>query len=114
MLKTETRSPLFQGIRQGVIRSIHVAEVRVASSRRNLQRVQHAGLGRILKIRHVGVPHRFSRAEAADGHSVFNHVRNHIEFRMALDKAAAGLCTGAQSSSPKRRLNAMRSSTLSC
>src|ERR1700691_3431711 len=43
----------------------------------------------MLLVRHVGVSHRFTCAEAADGHPVLNHVGHDIDLRMALYKAAA-------------------------
>ena len=59
-----------------------------AARRRDLDRVEHARLRRVLEIRHVGVPHRFARAEAADRNTVLDHVRDDVDFRMPVDEAS--------------------------
>src|SRR3712207_7542942 len=72
MIRRPPGSPLFPYttlFRSGerVVGRIHGAEMRVAPARRDLDRVEHRGLGRLRQVGHVGVPNRLARAEAADG-----------------------------------------------
>ena len=52
--------------------------------------------------------------ETADRHAVLDYVGNHVDLRISVYEAAAGLLDGAQSRLPKRRLNAMKSWSVSC
>jgi len=71
--------------------AVHRAEVRIATTRRDLERVEGARLGRVGQVGHVGVPDRLAGAETADGRAVLDDVRNDIDLRMAFDEPAAVL-----------------------
>jgi hypothetical protein len=59
---------------------------------RDFERVEHARLGRLLQVRHVGVPDGLAGAEAADRLAVrAEHVGDDVDFRMAGDEALAVL-----------------------
>ena len=70
---------------------VHAAERRIAAAGRHFERVEHARLGRHVEIGHVGVPHRFAVAEAADRLAVHLDVGDDVDLRQPLDEAAAGL-----------------------
>ena len=88
VLHPPSRDALLQRIRQRLVGAVHVGEAGIPARRRNLDRIQHARLRRVLEIRHVGVPHRLARAEAADRNTVLDHVRHHVDFRMPVDEAS--------------------------
>ena len=76
-------------VRQRIPRAVHRAEARVAARQWNFERIERARFGWIGQVRHVGVPHRLTGTEAADGDTVFDHVRDDVNLRMALDEPAA-------------------------
>jgi solute carrier family 13 (sodium-dependent dicarboxylate transporter), member 2/3/5 len=94
MLDAHRERASAQLLGQRIPRAVHRAEVRVAAARRDLERVERAGLWRIGQVRHVGVPHRLTGAEAADGDAVFNDVGDHVDLRMAFDETPAVLLYG--------------------
>src|SRR5438477_6761407 len=51
--------------------------------------MQHGGLRRQVDVGHVSVPDRFAVAEIADRFVVVDHVRNHVEFGVLLEKRLA-------------------------
>jgi len=79
---------------QRVKRPVHRAEARVAAARRDFERVERARLRRVGQVRHVGVPDRFTCAEAADGDAVFDDVRDDVDLGVAVDEAPAVLLDG--------------------
>jgi len=76
-------------VRQRIPRAVHRAEARVAARQWNFERIERARFGWIGQVRHVGVPHGLTGTEAADGDTVFDHVRDDVNLRMALDEPAA-------------------------
>ena len=70
-------------------RAVHRAEARVAARRWNFEGIERACFGWVRQVRHIGVPHGLTGAEAADGDTVFHHVRDDVNLGMALDEAAA-------------------------
>ena len=90
VLDLELVDPLFQLRGERIVNCIHAAERSVAARGRHFERVEHAGLGRQLQVRHVGVPDRLAGAQAADRLSVHHHVGNHVDLRHAFDEAPAG------------------------
>ena len=74
-----------------VVDGVHAAERGVAAGGRHLKRIEHARLGRHIEIGHVGVPHRFAVAEAADRRAVHLDIGDDVDLRQALDETAAGL-----------------------
>ncbi len=74
--------------------AVHRAEAGVATGRWNLERVERARLGRIRQVRHVRVPDGLTGTEAADGHAVFDNVRDNVDFGMPFDEPAAVLLNG--------------------
>ncbi|HEY3159130.1 MAG TPA: DASS family sodium-coupled anion symporter [Vicinamibacterales bacterium] len=94
MLDAQRQSRGAQILRQRVPRAVHRAEARVAAARRDFERVERARLRRVGQVRHVGVPHRFTRAEAADGDAVFDDVRDDVDLGIAVDEAPPVLLDG--------------------
>jgi sodium-dependent dicarboxylate transporter 2/3/5 len=78
-----------QVVGECVPRAVHRAEAGVATRRWNLERVEHARFGWVRQVRHVGVPHGLTGAEAADGDAVFDDVGHHVNFGIPLDEPAA-------------------------
>ena len=76
-------------VRQRIPRAVHRAEARVAARQWNFERIERARFGWIGQVRHVGVPHGLTGTEVADGDTVFDHVRDDVNLRMALDEPAA-------------------------
>jgi hypothetical protein len=81
MLNLQADDALFKFRGQGCIGRIHVDEESVPALCRSLQRIQHAGLGRLLHIRHVSVPDGFTVAKAAYRLAVLKHVAYDIYLR---------------------------------
>ena len=81
-------------IGEGVPRAIHRAEAGVAAGGWNFERVERARLGWIGQIRHVGVPHRFTGAEAANGDAVLDHVGDDVDLGTAFNESPAVLLDG--------------------
>src|SRR6266566_278001 len=94
MFETEIRNFLFELVRQAFVGTIHIAEIGVAAFRGNFQRINHTGFRRIIEVRHIRMPTRFAGAQTADGLSIFDHVRNDVNFRMTFNKSAAALLNG--------------------
>ena len=94
VLDAQLRRGRAQIIRHRVPRAVHRAETRVSASRWNFERVERAPLRRVGQVRHVGVPDRFTRAEAADGDAVFDDVRDDVDLGVAVDEAPAVLLDG--------------------
>ena len=76
-------------VRQRIPRAVHRAEARVAARQWDFERIERARFGWIGQVRHVGVPYGLTRTEAADSDTVFDHVRDDVNLRMALDEPAA-------------------------
>src|SRR5207253_2520015 len=74
--------------------AIHRAEAGVAAGGWNFERVERARLGWIGQIRHVGVPHRFTGAEAANGDAVLDHVGDDVDLGTAFNESPAVLLDG--------------------
>src|SRR6516225_3886383 len=91
VLQTQICDSAPQFLRQSFISTVHAAEIGVAPFGRNLQRINDAGLRRVLEVRHVGMPRSFAGAEAADRFSIFDDIGDDIDFRMSLDKTPPGL-----------------------
>jgi len=89
MLDAQPERCRTQIVRQRIPRAVHRAEARVAAGRWNFERIERARFGWIGQVRHVGVPHGLTGTEAADGDTVFDHVRDDVNLRMALDEPAA-------------------------
>ncbi len=83
-----------QILRQRVPRAVHRAEVGVAARGGHFERIERARLGWLGQVGHVGVPHRFTRAEAADGDAVLDHVGDHVDLGMTFDESASVLLDG--------------------
>ncbi len=94
VFQTEIRNFVFDLVRQAFVGTMHAAEISVAAFRGNFQRINHTGFRRIIEVRHIRMPTRFAGAETADGLSIFDHVRNDINFRMTFNKPAAVLLNG--------------------
>ena len=92
------RRPLDAGAelgRQRVAGGLHAAEPGVAAARRDLQRIEHRGVGRRVEIAHVGVPHRLAGAQGADRIAVgVEHVGHDIDVGIARRADAAALLVG--------------------
>jgi solute carrier family 13 (sodium-dependent dicarboxylate transporter), member 2/3/5 len=69
--------------------SVHRAEAGVSACRWDFERIQRAGLRRIGQVRHVGVPHGFTRTEAAYSDAVLDDVRHDVDLGMPVDKASS-------------------------
>jgi hypothetical protein len=91
MLDAQSERSRMQILRERFPRAVHRAEARVATRRWNFERIQRARFGWIGQVRHVGMP---DGTEAADGDTVFDHVRYDVNFRMALDEPAAVFLDG--------------------
>jgi len=89
MLDAQPERCRTQIVRQRIPRAVHRAEARVAARQWNFERIERARFGWIGQVRHVGVPHGLTGTEAADGDTVFDHVRDDVNLRMALDEPAA-------------------------
>ena len=81
--------------RQRVAGGLHAAEPGVAAARRDLQRIEHRGVGRRVEIAHVGVPHRLAGAQGADRIAFgVEHVGHDIDVGIARRADAAALLVG--------------------
>src|SRR5215471_18004422 len=94
---------------QGFVGREHIGKISVAACfrRRNLQRVQHRGLGRHLHVSHVSVPHRLAIAEISDWLAVFDNIRDTVKSGGTLKKRLAKGIGPGGSSSPKFLLKAI-------
>ena len=98
---------------QRVQHLVHVDETGVATPVfRHLQGVERARLRRCLDIGHVGVPRQRAVVEKSDRLPIFQHVRDD-EYLRAESRSAGRAMGGPWSSSPKPRLNRIRSVSLS-
>src|SRR5262249_30861768 len=91
VLQCETFNPAPEFFRQGLIRTIHAAEIGIAAFTRDYEGIKDTRPGWMLEIRHVGMPACFTSAKAANRFSIFNHVRNNIDFWMTLHETSASL-----------------------
>jgi sodium-dependent dicarboxylate transporter 2/3/5 len=94
MLDAQRQRELPQVVRERIPRAIHGAEARVASARRDFERMERARFRRIREVRHIGMPDGFARAEAADGDAVLDDVRDDVDLGIAVDEPAAVLLDG--------------------
>jgi sodium-dependent dicarboxylate transporter 2/3/5 len=88
MLDAQRQRDRPQVLGKRVPRAIHGAEARVASARRDFERVKRARLRRVRQIRHVGMPDGFTGAEAADGDAVLDDVRDDVDLGIPVDEPA--------------------------
>src|SRR5438132_7104282 len=91
VLQSETFDTALEFVRQALVGPIHAAKIGIAAVRRHFQRVNDARFGRIFEIRHVRMPTGFAGAKTTNRFSIFDHIRNNVDFRMTLYKAAATL-----------------------
>src|SRR5262245_29452602 len=96
MLEAETHQSSAQVGREPVPRSVHRTEARVSSGWRNLDGVQRAGNWWIVDVSHVRMPHRLTRAKAADGNAVLHDVGHDVNLGMALDEPSSVLLDGRE------------------
>src|SRR5208282_3493455 len=88
-------------LRERLVHPVHVAEGGVPASGRHLERIEHAGLRRLLQIGHIRMPYGLACAEAADRHPILDDVRHHVYFGVTLHVAAPGLLDRRPVESPE-------------
>ena len=91
MLDAQCERARVQILGKRVPRAVHRAEARVAARRWNFERIERARFGWRGQVGHIRMPDGFSGAEAADGDTVFDHVRHDVNLGMAFDEPAAVL-----------------------
>ncbi len=91
MLDLEAGDALLELRGQRLVDAVHGAERGIAAGGRHFERIEHARLRRHVEIRHVGVPHRFAVAQAADRLAVHLDVGDDVDLRQAFDETAAVL-----------------------
>ena len=95
MLDPPAFEPAAKVGRQRIAGRLHAAEPGVAAGWRDLQRIEHRGIGRLVEIAHVGVPHRLAGAERADRVAVLvEHVGHDIDLGIARRADPAALLVG--------------------
>jgi sodium-dependent dicarboxylate transporter 2/3/5 len=76
---------------QRIPRAVHGAEIRVATLRGDLERIECARLRRVRQVRHIRVPDRLAGAEAANGHTVLHDIGDDVDLWMPVHKSTAVL-----------------------
>src|SRR5262245_60049283 len=72
VLQIDARDAIPEFVRQRIISPIHAAEIRIAAFSGNFERIEDARLGRILEVRHIGMPACFTGSKAADRFSILD------------------------------------------
>ena len=95
MLDAPAFDPAPQVGRQCLAGRLHAAEPGVAAAFRDLQRIEHGGVGRRVEIAHVGVPDRLAGAQRADRIALgVEHVGHDVDVGIAGRADAAALLVG--------------------
>jgi solute carrier family 13 (sodium-dependent dicarboxylate transporter), member 2/3/5 len=95
VLDAHGERPRPQVLGQRIPAPIRRAEAGVSARRWDFERIQRARLWGIGQVRHVGVPHGFTRTEAADRDAVFDDVRHDIDLGTAFDEASSVFLDGS-------------------